>query len=43
MEKRTDKQFILYPGFWHAIIEGESKEDIEKVRLDALKWITHRL
>ncbi|KAK1286651.1 hypothetical protein QJS10_CPB20g00865 [Acorus calamus] len=38
----TDKTFKLYPGMWHALTFGESKENIDLVFSDIVSWLDNR-
>ena len=41
--KSKDKSLILYDGFYHSLIQGESEENSKKVLADMKEWIDERV
>ncbi|XP_031485896.1 caffeoylshikimate esterase-like isoform X2 [Nymphaea colorata] len=39
----TDKTFKLYSGMWHALISGETPENIELVFTDIVNWLDKQI
>ena len=37
-----DKTFKTYPGMWHGLIFGETKENSELVFHDIIQWLNER-
>ncbi|KAJ3673374.1 hypothetical protein LUZ60_006748 [Juncus effusus] len=35
----TDKRLILYEGFYHSLLQGESEKDIDRILADMRDWI----